>query len=206
TAATCAIAASSKSSIAASSPLFEILITAPARPSSRRKAWSRSLPRSETLPRRPKSSAAIRAASSAVNRGGVESRTELTADRWYSPARRPAPLFGRYAAAQNPSFERNGSPFRGRIALRCPPTFQRLVWRLLRLVLRQRGGRDKEVHVGASLTKRDGSRFQAWQATLLAVLLVMALGIVRSGASWGSSAYDATSDPYSMQNMTAADG
>ncbi|TML76611.1 MAG: hypothetical protein E6G12_06830 [Actinobacteria bacterium] len=60
--------------------------------------------------------------------------------------------------------------------------------------------------MGSSLTQRDGSRFRAWQATLLAVLLVMALGMVRSGASWGSTAYDATSDPYSMQNMTAADG
>jgi serine protease AprX len=34
----------------------------------------------------------------------------------------------------------------------------------------------------------------------------MALGMIRSGASWGSSAYDPASDPYSMQNITAGDG
>jgi serine protease AprX len=34
----------------------------------------------------------------------------------------------------------------------------------------------------------------------------MALGLIRSGASWGSSAYDPTSDSYSMQNVTAGDG
>src|SRR5262249_7521746 len=36
--------------------------------------------------------------------------------------------------------------------------------------------------------------------------LAMALGGIRSGASWGASAYDPTSDPYSMQNITAGDG
>src|SRR4051812_38033299 len=79
-------------------------------------------------------------------------------------------------------------------------------WRLLRLVLRQQSGRDKEVDVGVHLTKRDASRFKAWHAGLLAVLLAMALGGIRSGASWGASAYDPSADPYSMQNLTAADG
>jgi len=60
--------------------------------------------------------------------------------------------------------------------------------------------------VGALLTERDGSRFRTWQVSLLTVVLVIALGMIRSGASWGSSNYDATSDPYSMQNITAADG
>ena len=58
----------------------------------------------------------------------------------------------------------------------------------------------------AVLTKRDGSRFRAWQAGLLALIFVMALGMIRSGASWGSSAYDPTTDPYSMQNVAAGDG
>jgi serine protease AprX len=53
---------------------------------------------------------------------------------------------------------------------------------------------------------RDGFRFRAWQATVLAVIFAMAFGLIRSGASWGSSAYDPTADPYSMQNITAADG
>jgi serine protease AprX len=60
--------------------------------------------------------------------------------------------------------------------------------------------------VRAVLTKRDGDRFRLWQAGLLAIVLVMALGMIRSGASWGSSGYDPTSDPYSMQNVTAGDG
>ena len=55
-------------------------------------------------------------------------------------------------------------------------------WRLLRLVLRQQSGRDKEVHVGVHLTTRDASRFKAWHAGLLALLLAMALGGMRSGA------------------------
>jgi serine protease AprX len=41
---------------------------------------------------------------------------------------------------------------------------------------------------------------------LVAVALAMALGLIRSGASWGSSGYDPASDPYSMQNLTAGDG
>jgi serine protease AprX len=72
--------------------------------------------------------------------------------------------------------------------------------------LRQQSGRDKEVDVGVHLTKRDASRFKAWHAGLLALLLAMALGGIRSGASWGASAYDASADPYSMQNVTAGDG
>jgi serine protease AprX len=60
--------------------------------------------------------------------------------------------------------------------------------------------------VRANLTVRDGSRLKAWHAGLLALLLAIALGGVHSGASWGASAYDPTSDPYSMQNVTAGDG
>jgi serine protease AprX len=40
----------------------------------------------------------------------------------------------------------------------------------------------------------------------LAVVLAMALGLIRSGASWGASSYDPASDPYSMQSITAGDG
>ena len=60
--------------------------------------------------------------------------------------------------------------------------------------------------MGANLTTRDGLRFKGWQLALLTVMLALALGMVRSGASWGSTAYDATSDSYSMQSITAADG
>jgi serine protease AprX len=60
--------------------------------------------------------------------------------------------------------------------------------------------------VGANLNARDGSRFRSWWMVLLAVALVTALGMIRSGASWGSSTYDPATDPYSMQNITAADG
>ncbi len=60
--------------------------------------------------------------------------------------------------------------------------------------------------MGVHLTKRDASRFKAWHAGLLALLLAMALGGIRSGASWGASAYDPSADPYSMQNVTAGDG
>src|SRR5207248_6498921 len=68
------------------------------------------------------------------------------------------------------------------------------------------GGRDKEVDVGANLTLRDSFRLKAWHAGLITLLLATALGGIRSGASWGASAYDPTSDPYSMQNVTAGDG
>jgi serine protease AprX len=60
--------------------------------------------------------------------------------------------------------------------------------------------------VGAHLTKRDGFRLRAWQAGLLTLLLALALGAIRTGASWGASGYDPTGDPYSMQNVTAGDG
>jgi serine protease AprX len=60
--------------------------------------------------------------------------------------------------------------------------------------------------VGADLTKRDGSRFRTWHVGLLALLLALALGGMRAGASWGATAYDPSADPYSMQNITAADG
>jgi serine protease AprX len=60
--------------------------------------------------------------------------------------------------------------------------------------------------VGANLTKRDGSRFKAWRLTLFAVLIAVAVGGMRSGASWGATGYDPGSDSYSMQNITAGDG
>jgi serine protease AprX len=60
--------------------------------------------------------------------------------------------------------------------------------------------------VRAFLTKGNGFRLRAWQAGLVAVIFAMAFGMIRSGASWGSSGYDSASDPYSMQNITAADG
>jgi len=60
--------------------------------------------------------------------------------------------------------------------------------------------------VGANLTVRDGSRVKAWHAGLIALVLAMAFGGVHAGASWGASAYDPASDPYSMQNITAGDG
>jgi serine protease AprX len=60
--------------------------------------------------------------------------------------------------------------------------------------------------VGATLTKRDASRFKAWQVGLLALVLALALGMMRPGASWGSSSYDPAADPYSMQAITAGDG
>ena len=60
--------------------------------------------------------------------------------------------------------------------------------------------------MGADLTTRDTFRFRAWHAGLIALVLAMALGGIRAGASWGASAYDPASDPYSMQNITAADG
>ena len=56
--------------------------------------------------------------------------------------------------------------------------------------LRQQGGRDKEVDVGANLTLRDSFRLKAWHAGLITLLLATALGGIRSGASWGASAYD----------------
>jgi serine protease AprX len=60
--------------------------------------------------------------------------------------------------------------------------------------------------VGANLTKRDVFRFRSWQVALLTVVLALAFGMIRSGASWGSSAYDPSSDAYSMQSITAGDG
>ena len=60
--------------------------------------------------------------------------------------------------------------------------------------------------MGANLTLRDSFRLKAWHAGLITLLLATALGGIRSGASWGASAYDPTSDPYSMQNVTAGDG
>ena len=60
--------------------------------------------------------------------------------------------------------------------------------------------------MGASLTHRDGFRLRAWQLGLLTIVCAIAFGMMRTGASWGSSTYDPTTDPYSMQNVTAGDG
>ena len=79
-------------------------------------------------------------------------------------------------------------------------------WRLRRHVLRHQGGRDKEVQVRETLTQRDASRFKPWKAGLLTFVLALAVGGMHPGASWGSSSYDPTSDPYSMQAITAGDG
>ena len=60
--------------------------------------------------------------------------------------------------------------------------------------------------MGDVLTHRDAFRLRAWQVGLLTIALALTFGLIRSGASWGSTAYDPTSDPYSMQNVTAGDG
>jgi serine protease AprX len=60
--------------------------------------------------------------------------------------------------------------------------------------------------VGSTLTERDVSRFRFWRLGLLTIVVAMASGMLHSGASWGSTGYDPASDPYSMQNVTAADG
>jgi len=59
--------------------------------------------------------------------------------------------------------------------------------------------------VGATLTQRD-ARLKTWQLGLLALFLALAVGMLRPGATWGASAYDPTSDPYSMQSVTAGNG
>ena len=58
----------------------------------------------------------------------------------------------------------------------------------------------------ATLTQRDASRFKPWKVGLLAFVLALAVGGMHPGASWGASAYDPASDPYSMQNIEAGDG
>jgi serine protease AprX len=60
--------------------------------------------------------------------------------------------------------------------------------------------------VGADLATRDGFGLKTWQMGLLALALALVFGGMHSGASWGASAYDSASDPYSMQNITAGDG
>jgi serine protease AprX len=60
--------------------------------------------------------------------------------------------------------------------------------------------------VRATLTKRGTFRLRSWQVGLLAIVFVMALGMIRSGASWGSSSYNPATDPYSLQNVEAGDG
>src|SRR5262249_32785302 len=142
---------------------------------------------------KPNSSAAIPAASSAVKRGGVDSRTEVT----------PADANGQAFKIPHPS--ESTPPLAGGSL----PEGHLLSGDCLAATSGRsaaQGGRDKEVDVGAHLTKRDRFHLRAWQAGLLTVLLAMAFGMVRSGASWGSSVYDPAADSYSMQNITAADG
>jgi serine protease AprX len=59
--------------------------------------------------------------------------------------------------------------------------------------------------VGPTLT-RDGMRFRSWQVGILTLVVTLAFGLARSGASWGATSYDPTFDPYSMQNVMAGDG
>src|SRR5437764_13667015 len=49
-------------------------------------------------------------------------------------------------------------------------------------------------------------RFRSWQVGILTLLVTLPFGLARSGASWGATSYDPTSDPYSMQSITAGDG
>jgi serine protease AprX len=62
--------------------------------------------------------------------------------------------------------------------------------------------------VRAILTTDDGIRPRRRRARRIVALTVVAAtcGFIHSGASWGSSAYDPAADPYSMQNVTQADG
>jgi len=62
--------------------------------------------------------------------------------------------------------------------------------------------------VRAILTTRDGMTPRRRHAARIAIVAVVAAacGCVHAGASWGSSAYSPASDPYSMQNVTQADG
>jgi serine protease AprX len=60
--------------------------------------------------------------------------------------------------------------------------------------------------VGALLSKHDDSRLRVWQAAFLALVVAIAVGLIRPGASWGSSTYNPAGDPYSMQNIAVADG
>ena len=180
--------------------------------SSSRNAWSRSLPSADAMPWTANTSAAICAASSAVNCGGAESRTELTAERSYSAARLRAGRGDRELRALRPLSGSRSLVLANRLPLSrdersvasayVPATD----WRLRRHVLRHQGGRDKEVGVRATLTKRDASRFKPWKVGLLAFVLALAVGGMHPGASWGASAYDPSSDPYSMQNIEAGDG
>src|SRR2546423_5442993 len=95
-----------------------------------------------------------------------------------------AALSARSSAFKNPSFERKSSPFCGRSAGLRRSTFRRLIGGYggtfcgIRAVA-------KEVHVRASLTKRDASRVKTWQVGLLVVVLALAFGLGHTGASRG---------------------
>ena len=52
---------------------------------------------------------------------------------------------------------------------------------------------------------RSSKRRYLWRILVLAVVVAAVFG-KHQGASWGSSSYDPSADPYSMQNITAADG
>jgi serine protease AprX len=60
--------------------------------------------------------------------------------------------------------------------------------------------------VGSVSSKRGDSRARIWQAGLLVLVVAVARGMIRPGATWGTTAYNPASDPYSMQNVTAGDG
>src|SRR5262249_17858464 len=141
-----------------------------------------------------------------VNCGSAESRTELTAKRWYSAARPSERLFGSGVGVQESLVRANRLPLSWED--RPSPSTYVALTDLAAIAARSaaQSGRDKEVDVGATLTSRDGFRLKARHAGLLALLLTLALGGTHAGASWGASAYDPTSDAYSMQNITAADG
>ena len=53
--------------------------------------------------------------------------------------------------------------------------------------------------------KKNSKRRYVWRVCALAAVAGV-LGASHAGATWGSSAYDPAADPYSMQNITQADG
>ena len=61
----------------------------------------------------------------------------------------------------------------------------------------------------ASLTTKDGMRSRrgrhVWRVAAVAAVACV-LGASHAGATWGSTGYDPSADPYSMQNITQADG
>ena len=115
-------------------------------------------------------------------------------------------MSARRRAFKNPSFERIGSPFRGRIARLRRPTVRRLIGGYGGLFCGIRAVATRRYTWGQPSPSATLLGFKAWNVGLVAFVLAMAVGGIHPGASWGSSAYDPTSDPYSMQNITAGDG